>query len=114
MQHSKHTGFHLKRKITASLLSLAILGTGTVPLVSTVVATAAADDAAVGADYTVGTGTTNGADIFWAKATYYDYLTDQEINNTWRQPVKAGTGFNGSADEWYPFFILNKQLTANA
>ena len=50
MQHSKHTGFNLKRKITASLLSLAILGTGTLPLVSTVVAAAAEDDGSVGAN----------------------------------------------------------------
>ncbi len=109
MQHSKHTGLNLKRKITASLLSLAILGTGTVPIVSTVVASAAEEDASVGAS-TVAIGTDNGKGVFWANATYYDYLSDRETKDGWRNPLQAGTGHLGSNNEWYPFYKLNREV----
>ena len=109
MQHSKHTGSNLKSKITASLLSLAIIGTGTVPLVSTVVASAAEEDASVGAS-TVAIGTDNGKGVFWANATYYDYLSDRETKDGWRNPLQAGTGHLGSNNEWYPFYKLNREV----
>ena len=114
MQHSKHTGFNLKRKITASLLSLAILGTGTLPLVSTVAANAATEEDAAGAAVQIPvkdsqenkTVTVDGKteNVFWANAKYYDYLSDNEVDGTWRTSItQAGTGHSGSQHDWYPF-----------
>ncbi len=117
MQHSKHTGFNLKRKITASLLSLAILGTGTVPLVSTVVAAAAEDDGSVGANAPViAVGNTDeNKDVFWANAKYYDYLTDNEVSGGWLTGLtQSGTGHCGSDDDWYPFKKFNSFISGIA
>ena len=51
------------------------------------------------------------ANLFWATATYYDYLSDEELSNTkWLKPIQAGTGFNGSRDEWYPFYQFNRDV----
>ena len=126
MQHSKHTGLNLKRKITASLLSLAILGTGTLPLVSTVVASAAEDGDSVGAASVINVKQDNNENktvtydgktenVFWASAKYYDYLTDSEVNGTWRTSItQSGTGHSGSEDDWYPFKMFNKYISGIA
>ena len=125
MQHSKHTGFNLKRKITASLLSLAILGTGTLPLVSTVAANAATEEDAAGAAVQIPvkdsqenkTVTVDGKteNVFWANAKYYDYLSDNEVDGTWRTSItQAGTGHSGSQDDWYPFKKLNQMISSVA
>ena len=45
----------------------------------------------------------NSQGIFWAKATYFDYLTDTEMSAGWLNPIQAGTGHNSSRDEWFPF-----------
>lgn len=45
--------------------------------------------------------------IHAVKATYFDYLTDDEISNGWRNPIQAGTGFNNSKDNWFPFDTWN-------
>ena len=114
MQHSKQTGSNLKRKITATLLSLAIVGTSAAPLVSTVVANAASaeEDSVVGARLPH----SNDQDgIFWANATYFDYFSDNERNtNTWRNNIQAGTGFNGSEDNWFPFYQFNQKISSIA
>lgn len=126
MQHIKHTGLNLKRKITASLLSLAILGTGTLPLVSTVVASAAEDGDSVGAASVINVKQDNNENktvtydgktenVFWASAKYYDYLTDSEVNGTWRTSItQSGTGHSGSEDDWYPFKMFNKYISGIA
>lgn len=114
MQHSKQTGSNLKRKITATLLSLAIVGTSAAPLVSTVVANAAdaEEDSAVGAARLPHSDNTG---IFWANATYFDYYSDNERNtNTWRNNIQAGTGFNGSEDNWFPFYQFNQKISSIA
>lgn len=54
------------------------------------------------------------SNIIGVKATYYDYLSDAECNGTWLNPIQAGTGFNGSQDNWYPFYIFNQKLSALA
>jgi fibro-slime domain-containing protein len=55
------------------------------------------------------------ANLFWATATYYDYLSDEEISNTkWLKPIQAGTGFNGSIDDWYPFYLFNRDVVKAA
>ena len=115
MQHSKEKRWNLKHKITASLLALTVVGSGAVPLLSTVANAATADDETVGAGMSAAVGTSNGTDVFWTPATYFDYLSDQEINsNQWRNVVKAGTGYNGSKDEWYPYWMYNDKIKAYA
>ena len=52
--------------------------------------------------------------IFWAKATYFDYLSDEELyTSKWLKPLEAGTGFDGSNDEWYPFYNFNREVVKN-
>ncbi|MEF2884371.1 MAG: hypothetical protein U0P28_04245, partial [Ruminococcus sp.] len=115
MQHSKEKRWNLKHKITASLLALTVVGSGAVPLLSTAANAATADDETVGAGMSAAVGTSNGTDVFWTPATYFDYLSDQEINsNQWRNVVKAGTGYNGSKDEWYPYWMYNDKIKAYA
>lgn len=51
--------------------------------------------------------------IVGVDATYYDYLSDAEIYNTsWRSPIQAGTGLNGSKNAWFPFNQYNKALSS--
>ena len=66
--------------------------------------------------YTAPVNTSNSANtasnLFWANATYFDYLSDEELANTqWLKPVQAGTkNFGGAIDEWYPFFLFNREV----
>lgn len=50
--------------------------------------------------------------VFGVEATYFDYLSDRELdtNYGWLNPLQAGTGFNGSSDNWYPFYEFNKAI----
>lgn len=52
------------------------------------------------------------SNLFWANATYFDYLSDEELANTqWLKPVQAGTkNFGGAIDEWYPFYRFNREV----
>ena len=52
------------------------------------------------------------SNLFWANATYFDYLSDEELSNTqWLKPVQAGTNnFGGAIDEWYPFYRFNREV----
>ncbi len=66
--------------------------------------------------YTAPVNTNNSANtasnLFWANATYFDYLSDEELANTqWLKPIQAGTkNFGGAIDEWYPFFLFNREV----
>lgn len=66
--------------------------------------------------YTAPINTSNSANtasnLFWANATYFDYLSDEELANTqWLKPVQAGTkNFGGAIDEWYPFYAFNREV----
>ena len=60
------------------------------------------------AHYSVGN--TFGSGIYGVKATYFDYLSDAELTNGWRNGEQAGTGFNGSKDDWYPFDNWNNVI----
>ena len=61
----------------------------------------------------VSPGNTDANGIFWAKATYYDYISDWEHGHTnWLKPIQAGTGHNWSNDEWYPFFGINSLISS--
>lgn len=73
--------------------------------------------AAANSDYSVPVGTkaqSQAKDAFWVDATYFDYLSDTELNanNGWLKPNQAGTGYNGSDDDWYPFKQLNRKISA--
>lgn len=48
--------------------------------------------------------------IYGAKATYFDYLSDTELTNGWRNAIQAGTGFSGSSDDWFPFDNWNNVI----
>ncbi len=51
----------------------------------------------------------------WVKATYFDYLTDDERGAAgWLSPEKSGTGYNGSKDNWYPYDEFNQIISDNA
>lgn len=52
------------------------------------------------------------SNLFWANATYFDYLSDEELANTqWLKPIQAGTNnFGGAIDEWYPFYAFNREV----
>lgn len=50
------------------------------------------------------------SNIVGVDATYFDYISDEEYNNTYLKPIQAGTGFNGSSDNWYPFYIFNRAM----
>ena len=118
----------MKRKITALLLALTIVGTSASPMFSSVVASAASGDDYAGAneDYdfsvpvngsnkenqtvTIGGNTEN---IFWANASYYDYMTDNEVKSGWLQNMtQAGTWHEGAKDDWYPFKKFNKYISS--
>lgn len=66
--------------------------------------------------YTAPVNTGNSANtasnLFWANATYFDYMSDEELANTqWLKPVQAGTNnFGGAVDEWYPFYAFNREV----
>lgn len=66
--------------------------------------------------YTAPVNTSNSANtasnLFWANATYFDYLSDEELSNTqWLKPIQAGTkNFGGAIDEWYPFYAFNREV----
>ena len=48
--------------------------------------------------------------IVGVKATYYDYLSDNEMSSGWRNAIQAGTGFNGAEDDWFPFDKFNDKI----
>lgn len=50
------------------------------------------------------------AQAYWVDATYYDYLSDAEKDNGWLNPIQAGTGFNGAANDWYEFYSFNNRI----
>ena len=56
------------------------------------------------------------SNIFGVEATYFDYLTDEElkINGDWLKPIKAGTDGNdkgGATDDWFPFDNFNNAIS---
>lgn len=55
-----------------------------------------------------------GNGIYAANATYFDYMSDEEITGSYLDPIKAGTGHNYSADNWYPFYRFNRAIKVAA
>ena len=53
------------------------------------------------------------------KATFYDYMTDEEIANGWNTFANSGAGGsageqNGARTNWFPFNTLNKAINGKA
>lgn len=112
----------LTNRILPVMLMLTVLSASVVSLFSVNMVSAAETDSSV--SKTVDESAVSTADnenvynavnefpsnIAGVKATYYDYLSDEEINNGWLNPIQAGTGKNGSSDNWYPFYIFNEEI----
>lgn len=64
-------------------------------------------------DYTVGENYPD--NILGVSATYYDYLSDEELRGTWLNPIQAGTNnFSGATDNWFPFYTYNQKISSLA
>lgn len=120
---SKHSRSRsLKLKVVAPVLAAVLVASGIVPAVTAGMhsASAASVDGETGASTTYNApvnanNNDNKNNIFWTKATYYDYLTDDEVVGGWINGIKKyGTGFNGSADEWFPYYIFNRSVVKAA
>ncbi|MEE0265812.1 MAG: starch-binding protein [Acutalibacteraceae bacterium] len=72
--------------------------------------TLSCDEIIVSDSYDAETGCNFGQGIFAANATYFDYMSDEEISNGYLKPMQAGTGFYGAEDDWYPFYKFNRTL----
>ncbi len=55
-----------------------------------------------------------GSGIYAANATYFDYMSDQEITDGYLYPFEAGTNFDGAIDHWYPFYRFNRAIKVAA
>lgn len=112
----------LTNRILPVMLMLTVLSTSVVSLFSVNMVSAAETDSSVSKavdDSAVSTADNENvynavnefpSNIAGVKATYYDYLSDEEINNGWLNPIQAGTGKSGSSDNWYPFYNFNEEI----
>jgi len=100
------------------MLAAVLIASGIVPAVTAGMhsASAASVDGETGASATYNApvnanNSDNKNNIFWTNATYYDYLTDDENSGGWITGLKQyGTGFNGSEDEWFPYYDFNNLI----
>ncbi len=111
---SKHNKSRsLKSKIIASAIAAVLVVSSAVPAITTGLGSANAasvDDEATGATDVTTIGNTQD-NIVWTNATYFDYLTDDEKSGGYLTGIKKyGTGFNGSIDEWYPYYGFNNKI----
>lgn len=113
MQNNHNKSRSLKSKVIACAIAAVLVVSSAVPAIITGFNSANAasvDDEATGATNVTTIGNTQD-NIFWTNATYFDYLTDDEKNSSWLTGIKKyGTGFNGSIDEWYPYYQLNNKI----
>lgn len=56
----------------------------------------------------------NSNSAFWVDAVYYDYYSDREFEYGWLNPLKAGTGFNSSSNDWFEFKNFNSHINSLA
>ena len=113
MQNNHNKSRSLKSKVIACAIAAVLVVSSAVPAIITGFNSANAasvDDEATGATNVTTIGNTQD-NIFWTNATYFDYLTDDEKNSSWLTGIKKyGTGFNGSIDEWYPYYQFNNKI----
>ncbi|MBQ8538563.1 MAG: starch-binding protein [Ruminococcus sp.] len=58
-----------------------------------------------------------GGNILGVNAVYYDYISDEEFNKGWLNPLQAGTANDDdidSADNWFPFYGYNQRISQYA
>ena len=111
MKHIVKTSSFFKTKVLPMTL-IVLLVAATVSVAFTV---SAFNTSAVtgGKDVPIGTkANSQSNDAFWVDAEYFDYLSDTELNGSYLSPNQAGTGFNGSDDDWYPFKQFNSKISA--
>lgn len=117
MQNNHNKSRSLKSKVIACAIAAVLVVSSAVPAIITGLNSANAanvDDEATGATNVTTIGNTQD-NIFWTNATYFDYLTDDEKNSSWLTGIKKyGTGFNGSIDEWYPYYQFNNKIKSIA
>ena len=117
MQNNHNKSRSLKSKVIACAIAAVLVVSSAVPAIITGFNSANAasvDDEATGATNVTTIGNTQD-NIFWTNATYFDYLTDDEKNSSWLTGIKKyGTGFNGSIDEWYPYYAFNNKIKSIA
>ena len=117
MQNNHNKSRSLKSKVIACAIAAVLVVSSAVPAIITGFNSANAasvDDEATGATNVTTIGNTQD-NIFWTNATYFDYLTDDERNSSWLTGIKKyGTGFNGSIDEWYPYYAFNNKIKSIA
>lgn len=117
MQNNHNKSRSLKSKVIACAIAAVLVVSSAVPAIITGFNSANAasvDDEATGATNVTTIGNTQD-NIFWTNATYFDYLTDDEKNSSWLTGIKKyGTGFNGSIDEWYPYYQFNNKIKSIA
>ena len=113
MQSKHNKSRSLKSKIIASAIAAVLVVSSAVPAITTGLGSANAasvDDEATGATDVTTIGNTQD-NIVWTNATYFDYLTDDEKSGGYLTGIKKyGTGFNGSIDEWYPYYGFNNKI----
>ena len=113
MQSKHNKSRSLKTKIIASAIAAVLVASSAVPAITTGLGSANAasvDDEATGATNVTTIGNTQD-NIVWTNATYFDYLTDDEKSSGYLTGIKKyGTGFNGSIDEWYPYYGFNNKI----
>jgi fibro-slime domain-containing protein len=123
MKHAlrKSRGF-FNRGLALVLATVLMLSVVTISGVSLTVSAAASESESTSAtndkyvDYDLSSQSivnkSSSVSLFEADATYYDYLSDAELYNTsWRNPIQAGTGINGSKNAWFPFNQYNIALS---
>lgn len=54
------------------------------------------------------------SNIVGVDATYFDYMSDREMDRGYLHPLQAGTLFNGASDNWYPFYNFNNCINTIA
>ena len=111
MKHiAKTRSFFTTKVLPMTLIVLLIAAT-----VSVAFTVSAFNTSAVTGNKDVPVGTkaqSQASDAFWVDAEYFDYLSDSERDNGYLKPNQAGTSFNGSDDDWYPFKKFNNQISS--
>lgn len=105
---SRSVAIMLAVLLTVSMAAVAFTAT------NAPVASAAENEPAHYQNVPVDEGKDNSDDAFWVDATYYDYLSNSEMDNGWLNPIQAGTGYEGAEDNWYPFNNFNSFISRNA
>lgn len=112
MKHSKKKSFVSRRFIPLTLVALLVISMVTIAFAANISA-----DAAEYVLKDVPVAKESESTAHWVDATYFDYLSDKEMENdgaNWLEPIKAGTNYDGSEDNWYPYDTFNQKISDNS